>query len=70
MPPGFIRVAVADATHMNSQLTVGALKRCHSSFDVQTLTSNSIVAFSELQDYRPDVAVISARLEKRPPDRI
>jgi two-component system nitrate/nitrite response regulator NarL len=66
IPPGPIRVAVADATRMNSQLTVGALKRCHSNFDVQAITSNSIVAFSELQDYRPDVALISARLEDGP----
>src|SRR5580704_19361523 len=66
IPPGPIRVAVADATRMNSQLTVGALKRCHSNFDVQALTSNSIIACSELQDYRPDVAVISARLEDGP----
>jgi len=51
---------------MNSELTVGALKRCHSNFDVQALTSNSLIAFSELQDYRPDVAVISARLEDGP----
>jgi DNA-binding NarL/FixJ family response regulator len=61
-----IRVAVADATRMNSQLIVGALKRCHSNFDVHPLTSNSLVAFSELQDYRPDVALISARLEDGP----
>jgi len=61
-----ICVAVADATRMNSELTVGALKRCHSNFDVQALTSNSLIAFSELQDYRPDVAVISARLEDGP----
>lgn len=66
MSPHSIRVAVADATRMNSELTVGALKRCHSNFDVQALTSNSLVAFSELQDYRPDVAVISARLEDGP----
>ena len=66
MSPDVIRVAVADATLMNSQLTVGALKRCHSNFDVQALTSNSLVAFTELQNYRPDVAVISARLEDGP----
>jgi len=66
MPPDVIRVAVADASLMNSQLTAGALKRCHSNFDVHALTSNSLVAFSELQDYRPDVAVISARLEDGP----
>ena len=66
MSPDVIRVAVADATLMNSQLTVGALKRCHCNFDVQALTSNSLVAFSELLEYRPDVAVISARLEDGP----
>ncbi|MGB7730653.1 MAG: hypothetical protein WBL50_21670, partial [Candidatus Acidiferrum sp.] len=63
MPTYGIRVAVADATHMNCELTVGALKRCNSKFDVQALTSNSLDALRELQDSRPDVAVISARLE-------
>jgi two-component system nitrate/nitrite response regulator NarL len=66
MSPQAIRVAVADATRMNSQLTVGALKRSHSNFDVHALTSNSSTAFSELESYRPDVAVISARLEDGP----
>jgi two-component system, NarL family, nitrate/nitrite response regulator NarL len=66
LPPQLIRVAVADATRMNSQLIVGALKRCHMNFDVHTLTSNSSVAFRELQSYRPNVAVISARLEDGP----
>jgi len=61
-----IRVAVADATRMNSQLIVGALKRCHSNFEVRALTSNSSVAFHELQDCRPDVVVISAQLEDGP----
>jgi DNA-binding NarL/FixJ family response regulator len=66
LSPNTIRVAVADATRMNSQLIVGALKRCHSNFDVHALTSNSAVAFRELQNYRPDVAVISAQLEDGP----
>ena len=61
-----VRVAVADATRMNSQLMVGALKRSHSNFEVHALTSNSSVAFRELQNYRPDVAVISAQLEDGP----
>ena len=61
-----VRVAVADATRMNSELMVTALKRCRSNFDVQTLTSNSSIAFRELQDSRPDVAIISARLEDGP----
>ena len=64
--PQSIRVAVADATRMNSQLIVGALKRCHSNFEVRALTSNSSVAFHELQDCRPDVVVISAQLEDGP----
>ena len=51
---------------MNSQLIVGALKRCHSNFEVRALTSNSSVAFHELQDCRPDVVVISAQLEDGP----
>jgi two-component system nitrate/nitrite response regulator NarL len=66
MRPDAIRVAVVDATRMNSQLMVTALKRCRSNFDVHALTSNSSVAFSELQDSRPDVAVVSARLEDGP----
>ena len=61
-----IRVAIADATRMNSQLIVGALKRCHSNFEVRALASNSFVAFHELQDYQPDVVVISAQLEDGP----
>jgi DNA-binding NarL/FixJ family response regulator len=66
LSPQSIRVAVADATRMNSQLIVGALKRCHSNFEVHALSSNSSVAFRELQNYRPDVAVISAQLEDGP----
>ena len=64
--PQTIRVAVADATRMNSHLVVGALKRCNSNFEVQALSSNSSDAFDELQSTRPDVAVISARLEDGP----
>ena len=51
---------------MNSQLIVGALKRCHSNFEVRALTSNSSAAYHELQNCRPDVVVISAQLEDGP----
>ena len=61
-----IRVAIADASRMNSQLLVGALKRCHGNFEVRALTSNSSVAYHELQNCRPDVVVISAQLEDGP----
>ena len=66
MLPNAIRVAVADATRMNSELMVTALKRSRSNFDVQPLTSNSLIAFRELRDSHPDVAIISARLEDGP----
>jgi DNA-binding NarL/FixJ family response regulator len=61
-----IRVAVADATRMNSQLTAAALKRSRNNLEVQTLPSNSSAALRELQDAPPDVALISARLEDGP----
>jgi two-component system, NarL family, nitrate/nitrite response regulator NarL len=61
-----IRVAVADASRMNSELIAGALKRSNSNFNVQELTSNSSIAVRELLDAQPDVAVISARLEDGP----
>jgi DNA-binding NarL/FixJ family response regulator len=61
-----IRVAVADATRMNSQLTAAALRRSRNNLDVQTLSSNSSAALRELQDVQPDVALISARLDDGP----
>ena len=66
LSPQAIRVAVADATRMNSQLVTGALKRCHNNFEVCALSSQSSIAFDELRSYRPDVAVISAQLEDGP----
>jgi DNA-binding NarL/FixJ family response regulator len=66
LAPLAIRVAVADASPMNSQLMVSALRRRQYNFDVQALASDSTVAFRELQGDSPDVAVISARLEDGP----
>ena len=39
---------------MNSELMVTALKRCRGNFDVQALTSNSAIAFGELQEHTVD----------------
>ena len=61
-----IRVAVADATRMNSQLIVSALRRLQYNFEVHALASDSTLAFRELQNDSADVAVISARLEDGP----
>jgi two-component system, NarL family, nitrate/nitrite response regulator NarL len=66
LPPDDISVAVADATRMNSQLIVGALKRSHAKFNVHALPSNSSDAFREIQKSQPDVAIISASLEDGP----
>jgi DNA-binding NarL/FixJ family response regulator len=63
LPSRTIRVAVGDATRMNSQLIVGALKRSNNNFDVHAITSNSSSALRELQDLQPDVALISEHLE-------
>lgn len=61
-----IRVAVADATRMNSQLMVSALRRRQYNFNVQALASDSAIVFGELQNNSPDVALISARLKDGP----
>jgi two-component system, NarL family, nitrate/nitrite response regulator NarL len=65
-PTGAIRVAVADANRLSSQLMVTALKRYRGNFEVHALSSSSAPALRELQDSPPDVAVISARLEDGP----
>ena len=61
-----IRVGIAEATRMSSQLIARDLARGRNNFEVFTCPSNSSGAFRELLDYRPDVAVISARLEDGP----
>ena len=48
---------------MRRQLIAGALKRCRNNFDVHTLTGDFSGTFQELQNYQPDVALISAHLE-------
>lgn len=65
-PSKRIRVCVADATRMNSQLMVNALKRPRFGFEVQTITSNSVDAARELRDSCADVAIISTCLEDGP----
>jgi len=61
-----ISVRVADATLMNSQLMVSALRRPRFGFEVQPLTSNSADAARELRQSPPDVVLISTRLEDGP----
>jgi len=61
-----VRVLVVDATRMSGQLIASALKRCRNNFDVYALTCDSSMAFHELVNYRPHVAVISTRLKDGP----
>ena len=61
-----IRVGIAEASRMGGQLIASELSRPRNNFEGFTCHSNSFGAFKELLDYKPDVAVISARLEDGP----
>jgi two-component system nitrate/nitrite response regulator NarL len=58
-----IRIGVAEATRMGSQLIAEALKHRRNNFDVLAFAEESPQAFRELQKYDPHVAVISAELQ-------
>lgn len=58
-----LRVFVADATRMSSQLIADALKRSRNNFDVRALTGNSSEVFLAVENSRPHVAVVSSQLE-------
>ncbi len=61
-----IRIGVAEATRMGSQLIAEALKHRRNNFDVLACAEDSSRAFCELQDFEPHVAVISAELQDGP----
>jgi two-component system nitrate/nitrite response regulator NarL len=58
-----IRIGVAEATRMGSQLIAQALKHRRNNFDVLAFAEESSQAFRELQKYEPHVAIISADLQ-------
>jgi two-component system nitrate/nitrite response regulator NarL len=58
-----IRICVAEATRMGSQLIGEALKHRRNNFDVLAFAEESSRAFRELQKYEPHVAIISADLQ-------
>ena len=64
--PGRIRVLIADADKMNSQLIASALRRCRNFFDVVAVASSSGEAIQELDTHKPDIAVLSAELQDGP----
>jgi DNA-binding NarL/FixJ family response regulator len=61
-----IRIGVAEATRMGSQLIGEALKHRRNNFDVLACAEDSSRAFRELQNFEPHVAVISAELPDGP----
>jgi len=65
-PKQRIRVLIADADKMNSQLIASALKRCRNFFDVVAVASSSGEAIKELEIHKPDIAVLSAELQDGP----
>jgi two-component system nitrate/nitrite response regulator NarL len=66
LPAKRIRIGIAEATRMGSQLIGEALKHRRNNFDVLAFAEESSRAVRELQDYEPHVAVISAELQDGP----
>jgi two-component system nitrate/nitrite response regulator NarL len=61
-----IRVLIADADNISSQLMASALRRCRSYFDVVAVASSSPEAIRDLDILKPHVAVVSAELRDGP----
>src|ERR1700674_3134855 len=62
MIPERLRVLVADATTMSGQLIAGTLRRCRANFDVRAFSGGCPETLRELQNYKPHVSLISAKL--------
>lgn len=58
-----LRVLVADATCLGSELIAGALRRSRANFDVRAFSGDSSGTLRELQNYKPHVSLISANLQ-------
>lgn len=61
-----IRILIADADNMGSQLLAGALKRSRNRFDVVALASSAHEAIREAGSREPHVAVVSPELQDGP----
>jgi DNA-binding NarL/FixJ family response regulator len=61
-----IRVLIADADNIGSQLMASALRRCRNYFDVVAVASSSPEAIRDLDILKPHVAVVSAELRDGP----
>jgi len=58
-----VRVLIADADHMGSQLMANALNRCRNEFEVVGIASSSQDAVRKVEACKPHVAVLSAGLQ-------
>src|ERR1700691_5800176 len=56
-----IRVLIADADNISSQLMASALRRCRNSFDVVAVASSSPDAIRDLGILKPNCAVVNCR---------
>jgi two-component system nitrate/nitrite response regulator NarL len=63
-PPKRLRVLVAEATSMSGQLMAGALRRAN--FEVHAFSGDCQGTLRELQNYKPDISLISAKLQDGP----
>jgi two-component system, NarL family, nitrate/nitrite response regulator NarL len=63
VPGERIRVLIADADKMGSQLMASALRRCRNYFDVVAVASSSPDAIRDLDTHKPHVALVSAELQ-------
>lgn len=61
-----IRVLIADADNISSQLMASALRRCRNYFDKVAVASSSPEAIRDLDILKPHVAVVSAELRDGP----
>jgi len=61
-----IRVLIADADNISSQLMASALRRCRNYFDKVSVASSSPEAIRDLNILRPHVAVVSTELRDGP----
>jgi DNA-binding NarL/FixJ family response regulator len=58
-----LRVFVAEANHLNSQLIAAGLQRSRANFDVYAFCGDAAAVIGELQLRQPDVLLISAQLK-------
>jgi DNA-binding NarL/FixJ family response regulator len=65
-PGARVRVLIAGADYMGSQLIASALRRCRNEFEIVGIASNTQDTVREVEVCKPDVALLSAGLQDGP----